>query len=66
MWQTFAIPFSTIKHHLYWLKLSTIKVGSKCLDLLDKPKVPGYCGFPLANTHFGESGDFVPQSNLLK
>jgi hypothetical protein len=38
-------------------------MGSKCLDLMDKSKTPSHYGFPLANPHFAESVDVVPESN---
>jgi hypothetical protein len=45
-------------------------MGSKCEDLLDESKTPGWCGFPLTNPQFGESVDIVPNvvswSILLK
>jgi hypothetical protein len=40
-------------------------MGSKCLDLMDKSKTPSHYGFPLANPHFLESVDVVPESNPL-
>jgi hypothetical protein len=33
------------------------------LDLLNKSKTPGYCGFPLANLQKGPSVYCVPKSN---
>ena len=38
-------------------------MGSKSLDLQNKPKTTGYCGFPLANLQKGPGIDFVPESN---
>ena len=40
-------------------------MGSKCYDLLNQYKIPGSCGFPLANPHSGESVDFVPDANII-
>ena len=42
---------------------STKKVDCDIEGLLDKPKIPRNCIFPLANPHSGESVDFVPKSN---
>jgi hypothetical protein len=36
------------------------------LDWLNKPKIPGHCGFPLTNPHSGESLHFVPDENIGK
>jgi hypothetical protein len=36
------------------------------LDSVDKPIVPGHCGFPLANLYFELGVDYVPQSNPHK
>jgi hypothetical protein len=38
-------------------------MGSKCLDLLNKSKTAGHCGFPLTNLHSGGSVYCVPKSN---
>jgi len=45
---------------------STKKLDRDNLDLLDKPKTPGHCGFPLANLYFELSMDYVPKSNVLR
>ena len=42
---------------------STKKLNCDSLGLLDKPKIPGHCGFPLANPYSGESVYCVPISN---
>jgi hypothetical protein len=34
------------------------------LYLLNKPKIPGHCGFPLTNLQKGPIRDVVPQSNF--
>ena len=52
---------------LYWSALFPFQIhkifNHDILGLLDKSKIPGHCGFPLANPHSGESVDFVPKSN---
>jgi hypothetical protein len=52
-----------MKTHLGLTIKSTITIGSKYSDLLDKPKTLGHCGFPLANPQKGLGIDFVPESN---
>ena len=32
--------------------------------MLNKSKIPGHCGFPLANPQFDQSRDFVPEENI--
>ena len=41
------------------------KMNHDILDLLDKSKTPGCCGFHLANLHKGKSLHFVPFSQIL-
>ena len=48
----------------YFFK-SAQKMDRDNLDLLEKSKTSGHCGFPLANLHSGESVDFVPESNQV-
>jgi len=42
---------------------STKKLNHDILDLLNEPKLPGHCGFPLANLQSAESLHYVPESN---
>ena len=44
---------------------TTKKLDLDLLGLLNKSKIPGNCGFPLANLHSVESVDVVPKSNPL-
>ena len=44
---------------------STQELSRDILGWPNKSKIPGHCGFPLANPQFGQSRDFVPESNLL-
>jgi len=39
------------------------KLSHTILDWLNKPKSVRSCVFPLANLHFEQSVDYVPQSN---
>jgi hypothetical protein len=41
-------------------------LNNDILNLLNKSKTPGLCGFPLANPHSGESLYFVPDENIGK
>ena len=49
----------------YFFK-STKKMDRDNLDLLDKSKIPGHCGFPLANLHSAESLHFVPAPTVTE
>ena len=42
------------------------KLDHDFLNLLNQSKIPGHCGFALANPHSGESRDFVPEENIGK
>ncbi len=41
-------------------------MGSKCLDLLNKSKTAGHCGFPLTNPQSISVVGFVPNENIGK
>jgi hypothetical protein len=43
---------------------SAKKLNHEILGWLDKSKIPGHCGFPLANPQYGSSLDFVPDDNI--
>jgi hypothetical protein len=45
---------------------SAQKLNHDILDLLNEPKLPGHCGFPLANLQSKVMLDIVPDENIGK